>query len=250
MKSISAVLRFIFLVFLKLISKCFFHFETDWINGKPTTYKNKRLFLLLNHTSLLEPIYLGAFPLSLLWQIANRFTYPVAEKTLRRPVFGRFLKALSPVTLPLTRKRDKSWDKFVTTVKSTDCFIGFAPEGRMKRSNGLDSDGKPMTMKGGVVDLLENLDDGEVLFLYSGGLHHIQAPGEKVPRIFKRVYLAMEALDLKEYKAQILSQNPDDFRKAVITDLEKRRDERCPHVIDMRKGLILRFFNQLIYMWT
>lgn len=247
---IGSIFRFLLLLNIKFVARAFYHFEVQWPSNKHISYKDQRIFLLLNHTSLFEPIFIGAFPIRLLWQIARRFTYPIAEKTLRRPIAGKAFRILSPTTLPLTRNRDKNWDVFLDTVKNSDCFIGFAPEGRMRRANGLDSDGRPMTMKGGVVDILENIPEGNILFLYSGGLHHVQTPGEGAPRIFKRIHLGIESVPVTEYLDGIRQKNPENFRKAVIADLESRRDNLCPHVIDMRRGFIVRFVQQLIFMWT
>ena len=33
--------------------------------------------------------------------------------------------------------------------------------------------------------ILEKLDSGKMLIAYSGGLHHVQAPGDLIPKIFK-----------------------------------------------------------------
>jgi hypothetical protein len=107
-------------------------------------------------------------------------------------------------------------------------MVVIAPEGRMMRANGLDSQGKPMTVRGGVADILEVIPAGRMLIAYSGGLHHVQIPGGR-PKIFKTVRLRVEEVEIAEYRAAILDQtSPDGFKKAVIADLERRRDEYCP----------------------
>ena len=46
----------------------------------------------------------------------------------------------------------------------------------MKRANGMDLEGMPMTIRGGVADLLMAIPGGRMLIAYSGGLHHVQVP--------------------------------------------------------------------------
>ena len=44
---------------------------------------------------------------------------------------------LGPNVIRITRKRDESWQYFLKQI-DTDTMIIFAPEGRMKRKDGLD----------------------------------------------------------------------------------------------------------------
>ena len=86
-----------------------------------------------------------------------------------------------------------------------------------------------MTIRGGVADILEQLDQGQMLVVYSGGLHHVQAPGELVPRPARQVRARIELVDIPTYKVDL--GGTDDmraFRSAVIDDLTRRRDELCP----------------------
>lgn len=66
------------------------------------------------------------------------------------------------------------------------------PEGRMKRPTGLDKHGQKMTVKRGVVDVLLSMKTGSMFFLYSGGLHHVQAPGQGLPHFSKRSQLVLK----------------------------------------------------------
>ena len=67
------------------------------------------------------------------------------------------------------------------------------------------------------------------LAVYSGGLHHIQVPGELLPTPFKTVRVRMEMIDIPTYKEDLKRDYPDlKFRGAVIADLTRRRDEYCP----------------------
>lgn len=246
---LGTIFRFILLLFIKVMVRIFYHFEIQWINEKPSSYKDQKVFLLLNHTSLFEPLYIGAFPIPLLWEISKRFAYPIAKKTLDRPVAGFTFRLLSPITLPLTKNRDKAWRNFMRVISSGKYMIGFAPEGRMRRANGLDKDGKPMTMLGGVVDILDHTKSGNVLFLYSGGLHHIQIPGEGAPKLFKKIHLALESKPIEQYIAEVKEKYGDDLRRGIPLELEYRRDTFCPRANDERKPIYVRFWIQVVNMW-
>jgi hypothetical protein len=116
----------------------------------------------------------------------------------------------------------------MNTIKP-DSIIMLAPEGRMKRPNGLDKYGKPMTVRGGVADIIEHLHEGGIILCFSGGLHHVQAPGQNLPRLFKRLKLNFTYLDIKEYKAS-LPESPRERKLAIVGDLQKRLEKDCPSV--------------------
>ena len=111
-----------------------------------------------------------------------------------------------------------------------DSMVLILPEGRMMRRNGLDSQGQPMTVRGGIADILESTPSGRMLLAYSGGLHHVQAPGERLPRPFRTVYLNLESVDIAEYRAARAAEAPPGvaFKRMVVEDLERRRDAYCP----------------------
>ena len=105
----------------------------------------------------------------------------------------------------------------------------------MMRANGLDSNGQPMTVRGGISDILEAVDGGVMLIAYSGGLHHVQAPGELVPRIFRTIRMRFELLDVQSYREERNAEAEADrvsFKRKVVEDLERRRDRNCPIVPD------------------
>ena len=107
-------------------------------------------------------------------------------------------------------------------------MIVIAPEGRMKRANGLDLHGKPMTVRGGIADILHAVKDGRMLLAYSGGLHHVQVPGH-IPNVFKTVRMRIENLEIADYIADRLREGgPESFKKNVMKDLDRRRDEYAP----------------------
>ncbi len=223
-----SLLRFLILLSVKVLGRIFYRFETDWVGTRPTDpgWRDVRVGLLLNHTSLFEALFASAVPVSFLWRIASRGIFPVADVTLNRPVAGRVLRFLAPDVVSLTRKRDDSWDVFLSKLAEDSCLI-FMPEGRMKRPGGLDKHGRPMTVQGGVAEALKMIGHGTMMLGYSGGLHHVQTPGQSFPRPFKTIKMNFEALDVAAYLATF--QGPERFdRKKLTADLDARRDKHCP----------------------
>ena len=226
MESLAAAVRFLILVGIKVLSRCFFRFESEWVGARPARpFDDARLGVLLNHTSLFEPVLSALFPLSWLWAIAERGLMPGADATLDRPIAGRVFKFLVPDAVSVTRSRDRTWGHFLSRVSERSVVL-ISPEGRMKRRTGLDKHGRPMTLRGGIVDVLELKNEGTMLLVYSGGLHHVQAPGEALPRLFVRVRARLEEIPIKDYKAALGHGTPE-FRDNVIADLERRRDRHC-----------------------
>jgi len=205
----------------------FYRFEQQWfLSEDKQQWHDISLIVFLNHTSLFEPLFLRLAPFSFLWRIANYLIVPGADITMARPIIGRIYRTLIPGCIPITRKKDDSWDNFLSHV-GNDKVNAILPEGRMKRRGGLDKKGQPMSVRGGVVDILQRLDKGKILFVYSGGLHHIQAPGDKFPRLFKTIKVNLEIIDLCTYKQQF-SSDIVEFRKQVLTDISQRLSSRIP----------------------
>ena len=98
----------------------------------------------------------------------------------------------------------------------------------MKRPGGLDKFGKPMNVKGGVADILENLNDGAMILCISGGLHHIQTPGQIFPRLFKTIHMNLAYIDIKEYKEQFQSLSPRERKMKITQDLQVHLEKNCP----------------------
>ena len=211
------------------MSSLFYKIKVRWIHetGEPQWPHptELRLFLLINHTSLFEPILCIALPFPYFLKLGRKFIVPGADKTLNRPLVGWFWKFITPNMVKITRKRDESWDRFKDVAKKGG-IIALTPEGRMLRPNGLDATGKPMSIRGGVADILEFLDEGKILIAYSGGLHHVQAPGNMRVRLFQELKVNLETLDIKAYKAQF--QGVENFRGAVIQDLTERKKKNTP----------------------
>lgn len=221
------LISFSVLLFLKGLSALFYRYKIGW-PANPIQWNNIKLIVFLNHTSLFEPIFLGFLPVSFLWRLSLHMAAPGADKTLNRPLVGTLYKLMSPGITSITRKRDDTWEQFIDSI-AKDSIIVIAPEGRMKRKNGLDLDGNRMTVRGGVADLLAGLDKGQMVLAYSGGLHHVQVPGEGLPKIFKTLKLNIEVFEIAEYK-QMFSEpiKTSAWKKQVLDDLQHRLETKVP----------------------
>ena len=213
---------------LKILSKIFYRHEFDFIEPvPPNPWKKIHLVVFLNHTSLFEPVFLGVPPAGFIWRLAAHGVVPAADKTTDRPLVGMVFKFIAHEVIPITRQRDDTWSQVLSTIDE-DSMVAIAPEGRMKRANGLDLHGNPMTVRGGIADILLALKKGRMLIAYSGGLHHVQVPGH-MPRIFKTVRLRGEVMEIEDYINQMMQLGgPEQFKRNVIKDLERRRDTYCP----------------------
>lgn len=220
---------FLLLLTVKLISRALFRVRLVWLHDEPDPWSNLRVLAVLNHTSLFEPIFIAAAPLRLLWQIAAHGVVPVAEKTAHRPLVGRFFRLVAYHVVPVTRERDDTWTLLLARIHDPRAIIVILPEGRMKRPGGLDSHGNPMTVRGGIADILAAIPEGKMFLAYSGGLHHIHAPGDRFPRLFREAELRAETVDIPTYRAEMIRRHgQEEFKRAVVEDLTRRRDECCP----------------------
>ncbi len=223
-----SILVYLLLTTTKWLSRFFWRFRGEWIGVPPDgDWSKVKVLLILNHTSLYEPILTGFAPDALLWRFARHGVLPVAEKTMKRRI-GLFFSLLARHVVEVTRQRDHTWDKVLDRV-GPNAIIMLLPEGRMMRKDGLDAAGRPMTIRGGIAEILEALDDGLMLTVYSGGLHHIQAPGELVPRPARQVRARIGLEDIPTYKERLGgTADMTAFRNAVIHDLTDQRDQICP----------------------
>ncbi len=225
-----SIVSFLVLLSVKYVSKIFFRFKVEWVGGRPEApWADLRVLAVLHHTSLYEPILVGAAENSMLWRVARYGVLPVAAKTMRRTV-GIFFRLLANQVVVVTRKKDHTWQQVLDAIEDNPtALLLILPEGRMMRPSGLDSEGKPMTVRGGIADILRSIPGGYMLLVYSGGLHHIQAPGELLPRPFKTVRLRLELVDIAAYREELMARAGESgFKRAVIEDLEYRRDTYCP----------------------
>jgi hypothetical protein len=226
---VRSYIVFLILLVVKAFTRIFYRVDVGWIGEPPPDrWRRVRLAAILNHTSLYEALFTGACPNHFLWRLARHGVVPIAQKTTDRAVVGRFYGLVAARVVSISRERDETWSEVLRQI-DPDAMVLILPEGRMKRATGLDSSGKPMTVRGGIADILETMGEGRMLLAYSGGLHHIQAPGERFPRLFKTIRLRLEVLDMAEYRAARLAEgDAKGFRRAVARDLERRRDLYCP----------------------
>lgn len=220
------ILSFLTLMGIKIFAKIFYKLEVKWLSEIGQDFDKIRMVVLLNHTSLYEPLYVAAAPNWFLFRLARKMVAPGADKTMNRPIVGFFWKIMGPGLVSITRKRDQSWYQFLEAIENRSVIV-IAPEGRMLRKTGLDSEGKPMTIKSGIAEIFEELNEGGMLIAYSGGLHHVQHPGEKLPRLFKKIKLNVEVLEISDYKKRF-SEDPKLRRKEFIQDLEDRKKRNIP----------------------
>jgi hypothetical protein len=232
---LRSYVSFAVLLGAKAFSKLFYRLAIRWVGRVPDDpWSGIRLIAMLHHTSLYEPIFAAGAPDRLLWEIARNGVVPVATKTTDRPLVGRFFRLVARNVVPVTRQRDESWDELLSKIDNPDAIVVILPEGRMKRTTGLDAEGQPMTIRGGIADILRVLPGGRMLIVYSGGLHHVQAPGEKLPRLFKNVRLRLETLDIEAYRSELARRAGEaGFKAAVIEDLTRRRDLYCPAAVPL-----------------
>lgn len=221
------LIGFSLLCTVKILSWLFYKAEYKWLDPIPENpWKDIRLMVFLNHTSLYEPLFVQVLPFRYLWHLAAHFNIPGADITLNRPIVGTFWKLMIPNIASISRKKDATWESYLKSIKHDDVVM-IAPEGRMKRPNGLDKYGKKMTVRGGVADIIDEMDDGIMVLCLSGGLHHVQAPGQHVPRLFKKISMNLSYLDIKEYKAQFPG-SPRERKLNMIKDLQERLETDCP----------------------
>ena len=223
----KSLISYVFLLCIKYLSRLFYSYKIEWPNSK-IKWREIRLIILLHHTSLFEFLYLAILPNHFLRTLSKRMVVPAADKTLNRPLVGFFFKLFSPGMVSISRKRDGTWEQFLDSIYE-DSIILIAPEGRMKRKNGLDLDGNKMTVKSGVVDILCGLEKGQMIIGYSGGLHHVQIPDEGLPHLFKTLKLNLETFDIPNYKAMFMETiGSDKWKKLVLDDLQLRLETKVP----------------------
>lgn len=215
---------------LKYVSRIFYRYDFSWVGDVlPKPWHHIGLVAFLNHTSLFEPVFLGGVPNHFIWRLAAHGVVPAAEKTTGRPLVGIIFKFVAHHVVAITRERDHTWFQLLNRI-DPDSMVIIAPEGRMKRANGLDMHGNPMSVRGGIADILLAMKEGRMLIAYSGGLHHVQFPGG-LPRIFKTVHLRLEIIDIAGYIHEMMRDGgADQFKKNVMGDLDRRRDFYCPEV--------------------
>jgi hypothetical protein len=216
------------LITIKYLSRIFYRHDVQFVGDvPPDPWRNVRLVAFLNHTSLFEPVFLGGCPNHFIWRLAAHGVVPAADKTTKRPLAGLVFKFVAHHVVAITRERDHTWFEVLNKIDPNSMVI-IAPEGRMKRENGLDLQGNPMTVRGGIADIMLAMKEGRTFFAYSGGLHHVQVPG-RIPNVFKTVRLRIEAVEMSAYIAEMMQRGGEaEFKKNVRLDLDRRRDQYAP----------------------
>ncbi|MCP4654570.1 MAG: hypothetical protein GY856_04020, partial [bacterium] len=204
------MIAYLLLRTVKALSHTLYTVEDEWISTPPEGHWSQyRLVALFNHTSLYEFLYADMAPVSFLRRIARHGVVPIASKTMNRRVAGRFWKFIAGHVVPISRERDDTWTRLLEAVKPQSVVV-MMPEGRMKRANGLDAHGRPLVIRGGVADVIRLIPDGKMLLGYSQGLHHVQIPGQMFPKLFKRIRMRFEALDIEDYRASLWPPDGDE----------------------------------------
>jgi len=223
------------LILLKYLSRIFYKPDFAFIGPTPPDpWADLRLVAFLNHTSLFEPVFLAGVPNRFIWRLAAHGVIPAASKTTERKLVGFVFKLIAHHVIAITRERDHTWFAVLRQIDPQSMVV-IAPEGRMKRANGLDVQGNPMNVRGGIADILLAVKESRMLLAYSGGLHHVQVPGHW-PRPFKTVRMRIENLEISEYIAGIMATAGEEgFKKAVMKDLDRRRDEYAPEEDKLKK---------------
>lgn len=227
---LRSILVFCLLLAIKALSRTFWRHDIAWVGEVPAgdPWRDLRIAAILNHTSLFEWLWAGSPPPRFLWQIARHGVVPVADVTIERPLVGLFFRFIARHVVPISRERDHTWKEVMAKIADERSLVVMAPEGRMMRANGLDKNGKPMTVRGGIADMVEATPSGRMLLAYSGGLHHVQAPGERFPHLFRTLRLRLESIDIPTYRAALLAAVGErGFKRALSEDLERRRDLYC-----------------------
>jgi len=226
---VRPLVSFSALLGIKVLSRMFYRLETSWVGEEPEDpWSDVRLLCLLNHTSLFEPLFAGVAPNRFLWDIAHRAVVPAADKTMRRPVVGRFIGMLVRHPVSITREADHTWEAVLSRIEERSMVI-ILPEGRMRRATGFDAEGQPMSVRGGIADILHVIESGKMLIAYSGGLHHVQVPGQALARPFKTLRIRFEELDIADYRGRLLAEHGEQgFKRALKADLDRRRDRHSP----------------------
>lgn len=214
---------------LRLLSRIFYRTEVRRVgDSAEEPWKRLRLVAIVNHTSLYEWLYASAVPDRFIRQLAWHGVVPVAEKTVQRPFIGWFYRMIARHVVSITRKRDHTWSQVLGRIEK-EALVVMLPEGRMKRATGLDLYGRPMTMRGGIADVIQAIPEGRMLIAYSGGLHHVQHPGQTFPKLFKTIRLNLEVIEIPAYRERLLAEHGEDgFREAVKQDLQRRKELYCP----------------------
>ena len=213
---------------IKLFVKVFYKVEVIYVHDNEESFwtNDINVFAFLNHTSLFEPLLFASIPNIFFKENLRRVVVPAADVTMERPLVGSLYKSFFPQIVPISRKRDETWLAFKKKIRENSLVV-IAPEGRMMRKDGLDKHGKPMTIKSGIADILKEANEGYLVLATSGGLHHVQSPGEPYFRLFKTIKISYEKISIPKYK-KLINFEDRDYQRQVVNDLTKRMNQNLP----------------------
>jgi len=92
--------------------------------------------------------------------VAGKAVLPGGRRDFEPPFHRPLFQVATSRVVTITRQRDETWDRFLRAVEE-DSLILIAPEGRMNARPGLDKDGKEMTVRGGIADVLFPMTRGD-----------------------------------------------------------------------------------------
>ena len=174
----------------------------SWIGGRPQgdPWRGIRVLCFLHHTSLFEWLFIAMAPPRFLWRVACHGVVPAAEKTTSRPIVGQFFKLVGAHVVSISRERDHTWREVLSRIDPG--LDGRHPAG------GQDEAPQRSGLEGPADDGARRHrrhprghPEGPMLVAYSGGLHHVQAPGERLPRPFRKIRMNFELLEIATYRA-------------------------------------------------
>lgn len=213
---------------IKLFVQIFYKVEVIYVDSNRDEFwtNDINVFAFLNHTSLFEPLLFASIPNRFFKENLKRVVVPAADITMKRPIVGKVYKSFFPQAIPISRKRDETWKYFKQKIRENSLVV-IAPEGRMMRENGMDKHGKPMTIKSGIADILKEAQEGYLVLATSGGLHHVQKPGEPFFRLFKTIKISYEKISISEYR-KIIDFEDRTYQRQVVEDLTRRMKRNLP----------------------
>ncbi len=99
-----------------------------------------------------------------------------------------------------------------------------------------------MDIRPGIADVIFKIPEGQFLIVTSGGLHHIQRPGQLIPKLFKRIQVALEIFDIVELKSRLLDEMASD---QLTGDGDRNFKKRFVEFLEERKKAHLAKFNEI-----
>lgn len=219
----GGVIIFFSWILVKILYRC----SWTWI-GKNSDrgFQDMKALFLMNHTSYADHMIFVLVPINVIYKMFWNARIAVAQHQVKN--FKGLLQYLENNIVPLSRQRDDSWNNYLSNANAKSIFVMY-PEGTRMSPEGLDKNGKKVRVKGGVADILELLPDGDIVILYLDGFYEILGAGMKFPKLFKKVRVTAEVVDIAALKHELAytgrHEDRYDFRVRFIEWFEKRKQE-------------------------